>query len=504
MTFLKNLRLPVKLYTSAALIIGLIAVMALSSWSAFQDIGRTFRSVRGTVELSTLAQTAQFQMANAGYGNLGVSKAQTAGDLAAYEAASAKARAAALKSIGAAVTAADGAGNRELLAAMQAKVAEYSRLSDQGLTLRHDYLAATGALAQSEPALDKAVNAALDQALERKLPLLSGPLLTAQRHLASARGAMKRFLLTNAEADAKQQKISLATAWAAIDVASKAAKGTSLDDALTGVAAAMTGYGAAAKAVMDIAESSNGLWYGQARAVREAMNAATEKAVDHLLSAGRTDIAAAVASITAASSLLAAVAALVLVVVIALNTMTVFLVARPIVAVTGVMDRLAHGDNAVEVPYRGQTDEVGGIAQAVQVFKENALRLEQMTAEQEAHKAQAEAEKKRAMNELADAMEASVKGIAESVSAAATQMHDTAAALSGIAQETSAQATSVAAATEQATNNVETVASAAEELSSSIQEIGRQVTAASGIAASAVQQTEKTNGLVSDLAQAAS
>ncbi|WP_337998148.1 hypothetical protein, partial [Oleispirillum naphthae] len=326
MTFLKNLRLPVKLYTSAALIIGLIAVMAFSSWSAFQDIGRTFRSVRGTVELSTLAQTAQFQMANAGYGNLGVSKAQTEKDLSAYETASGKARAAALKSIGAAVAAADAAG-RELLAAMQAKVSDYSRLSDEGMALRHDYLKATSAMTQSEPALDKAANTAIDESLERKLPLLTGPLLTAQRQLAVSRDAMKRFLLTNAEADAAQQKSALATAWASVNVASAAAKGGSLEGALADVGKAMTAYGNAAKAVMDLAERSNGLWYGQARGVREAMNAATEKTVDQLLSAGRADIAAAVASIAAASSLLAGVAALVLVVVIALNALTVRLVA---------------------------------------------------------------------------------------------------------------------------------------------------------------------------------
>ena len=54
-------------------------------------------------------------------------------------------------------------------------------------------------------------------------------------------------------------------------------------------------------------------------------------------------------------------------------------VGRPIAAMTVAMHRLAEGDNAVPIPAMGQKDEVGGMAAAVQSFKEAAiakLRLE--------------------------------------------------------------------------------------------------------------------------------
>ncbi len=502
MKFIKNLRLSAKLYGSAALIIGLIVAMTFSSRSAFREIGEAFLSVRSATETATLAQTAQVQMANAGYGNLGISRAQTPGDLATFEKASVDLRAATVKSLEQALAAATEAKDRELLQAMRDKVKGYGRVSDDGIALRHAYMEALNRLYVVGPKLGSSVDYALDMAVDRD-PRMAKAMLAVQRNLASSRTSLLRFLLTNTDDDAARQKSSLQTTVAALQIAAATAKGGLLEPAMAEIETSLSAYEKAAVALIDLTEKSNALWYGEARGLRQEMNAATDAAVDHLLSASRSNVADATAEISSASSTLLSLAALVLALTLGLNALTTRMVAGPITAVTRVMERLADGDLAVEVPFRAQTDEVGGIAQAVQVFKDNALRLEKMTAEQEALKARAEAEKRAAMEELATAMEASVKSIAESVSAAAEQMHATASALTGIAQETSAQATSVAAATEQATNNVETVASAAEELSSSIQEIGRQVTAATSIAASAVEQTDKTNAIVVQLADAA-
>ena len=48
-------------------------------------------------------------------------------------------------------------------------------------------------------------------------------------------------------------------------------------------------------------------------------------------------------------------------------------VSSPIQAMTGAMRRLADGDNTVAIPAVGQKDELGQMAGAVQVFKENAI-----------------------------------------------------------------------------------------------------------------------------------
>ena len=175
----------------------------------------------------------------------------------------------------------------------------------------------------------------------------------------------------------------------------------------------------------------------------------------------------------------------------------------PISRMTAAMGRLAEGDLDVEIPTEGRRDEIGSMAAAVQVFKDNAIRTKDLEEEQIAQKRRAEEEKQAAMNKMADQFETSVGEVVERVSSAATEMQSSSAAMNATAEETTRQATAVAAASEQASANVQTVASAAEELSGSIAEISRQVTQASQIASAAVTEAERTNIKVQGLAQAA-
>ncbi|MFN3076176.1 MAG: methyl-accepting chemotaxis protein [Alphaproteobacteria bacterium] len=175
----------------------------------------------------------------------------------------------------------------------------------------------------------------------------------------------------------------------------------------------------------------------------------------------------------------------------------------PVRAMTEAMTRLAGGDKTVSIPATGNRDEIGDMAKAVQVFKDNAIKVDRMAAEAEEQKKRAEIEKKKAMNDLADNFEASVKGIVNGVSSAATEMQATAQSMSAISEETSRQATTVAAAAEQASANVQTVSAAAEELSSSISEISRQVNQAARVSRSAMDEARRTDEMVQGLATAA-
>lgn len=178
-------------------------------------------------------------------------------------------------------------------------------------------------------------------------------------------------------------------------------------------------------------------------------------------------------------------------------------VVSPLVAMTAAMRSLADGNKAVEIPAVERTDEIGQMAGAVQVFKQNAIEMERLQAEQEQLKQRAEEEKRAAMNALADEFEQSVQSVVKTVSSAATELQSSAQALSTTSEEASRQATAVAAAAEQATSNVQTVASAAEELTSSITEIGRQVAQATTVAQRAVENARSSDQSVQGLADAA-
>ncbi len=180
-----------------------------------------------------------------------------------------------------------------------------------------------------------------------------------------------------------------------------------------------------------------------------------------------------------------------------------FGISGPVARTVASLRRLAEGDADSTIFGTGRGDEIGDIANTMQVFKDNILRNRQMERAAKEAEIRAAEEKKRAMNDLADGFEASVKGIVGTVSSSATQLQSTATGMTSIAQQTSRQATVVAAASEQASANVQTVATAADELSASIGEISRQVAHAAMVSAEAVGQTEHTNELIARLVSAA-
>ena len=163
------------------------------------------------------------------------------------------------------------------------------------------------------------------------------------------------------------------------------------------------------------------------------------------------------------------------------------------------MEMLSQRNLEVDVPARERADEIGVMARAVQVFKENAVAMQSIEAEQTAHEERAAAEKQAALHALAQAFEADVMGVVRAVSAAASQLQQSADAMNTAAGETSRRAEVVAGASDQTTSNVQSVASAAEELSGSIREISRQVGSAAAIAANAVQQAGATSGIAEGL-----
>ena len=177
--------------------------------------------------------------------------------------------------------------------------------------------------------------------------------------------------------------------------------------------------------------------------------------------------------------------------------------AKPIIGMTTAMKRLAEGELETEVPAQGRKDEIGQMSAAVQVFKENAIRNNELVAEQEAQRERAEHEKRRMMAEIADEFDASVGGVVEAVSSAATELNATAQSMGSIAEETSSQSGAVAAAAEEASANVQTVAAAAEEMSNSINEINMQVVEASKISRKAVEDVSRTTRDIETLARTA-
>jgi methyl-accepting chemotaxis protein len=178
-------------------------------------------------------------------------------------------------------------------------------------------------------------------------------------------------------------------------------------------------------------------------------------------------------------------------------------IARSLTSLRDKMHRLVGGDLSVDIDEASRNDEIGDMAKALEVFKENAAAMLRLQGEQSELGQRAEEQKKQALQAMADGFEARIGGIVSAVSGAAAAVQGTAKAMSVNAEQTQARASAVAAGAEESTVNVQVVAAASEELAASIAEIGRQVAQASAVAHRANEESEKTNGSVAGLAEAA-
>jgi len=193
------------------------------------------------------------------------------------------------------------------------------------------------------------------------------------------------------------------------------------------------------------------------------------------------------------------IAVLVIVIVLLIRTLAV----GPMTILTGSIQSIAGGDTGHEVPLRDRHDEVGTMAGAIEVFREKLIEIGRLEKERVAADRKASEDRQRARVALADEFEASVKGVVEAVSAAATQLEANAKSLSGIAERSMRQADQVAGASDSASTSVSTVAAASEELSSSIQEISRQIADSSRGTSEAVGEIEATAVTMRKLAASA-
>lgn len=177
-------------------------------------------------------------------------------------------------------------------------------------------------------------------------------------------------------------------------------------------------------------------------------------------------------------------------------------VSAPVSAMTEAMKKLAGHDLKTEIVGVGRKDEIGAMAGAVQIFKDNLVEADRLAVAQKSEQVMKE-KRAQTLDMLTKNFEAKIRELVGTLSSAATEMEATAQSMTSTADETNKQSMAVASATEQASTNVQTVATASEELSSSIQEISRQVAQSSKIAMRAVDDAKRTDATVQELATGA-
>ncbi|MCK5545969.1 MAG: nitrate- and nitrite sensing domain-containing protein [Rhodospirillaceae bacterium] len=198
-----------------------------------------------------------------------------------------------------------------------------------------------------------------------------------------------------------------------------------------------------------------------------------------------------------------------LVVVVVLLVVTVIMIVvivrgivGPVNSMTRVMTKLSEGEKEIEVSGTDRGDEIGTMAQAVQVFKDNLLEMDRMKEEQEMLEKQQEENRRKELLKLADDLEERVGSVVKDVSAVAADIVVATKNIGKGIDVSTSKSLGVAEASERTSSNVSTAASATEELTSSVNEISGQISKSANIARNAVDEAGQTTEKIRELAEA--
>ncbi|HEY0330686.1 MAG TPA: methyl-accepting chemotaxis protein [Rhodopseudomonas sp.] len=177
-------------------------------------------------------------------------------------------------------------------------------------------------------------------------------------------------------------------------------------------------------------------------------------------------------------------------------------VSRGIASIVKPMQALGQGDLTAEVPHQGERNEIGSMADTLQVFKQ-ALIAKRAADETAALEADSKIQRGHRVDQITRNFESQIGELVQSLSSSSTELEASAGTLTATAVRSQELTRMVASASEEASTNVQSVASATEEMSSSVNEISRQVQESARIAHEAVVQAKTTNDRVEELSQAA-
>jgi methyl-accepting chemotaxis protein len=174
-------------------------------------------------------------------------------------------------------------------------------------------------------------------------------------------------------------------------------------------------------------------------------------------------------------------------------------IARPIQQITAVMRELANGRIDVVIPSVGRRNEIGAMAEAVQVFRDNKIQADRLASENEAERRTKE-QRTKSLEALNRDFESTAAALTSTLASAAVGLKQSAEAMSTTTEQAGKRSAAVKAAAQQASANIETVADATQELSASIEAINDSATRSYLLSTKTTEEAHSANRAVQVLA----
>lgn len=166
------------------------------------------------------------------------------------------------------------------------------------------------------------------------------------------------------------------------------------------------------------------------------------------------------------------------------------------------MTALVAGQIDTIISGTGRRDEIGAMASAVEVFRQDRLRLASLEQDRVIAQEDAERQRRRQLNELGHLFQQEIGEIANGLADSAANLSGSAQDLLTVVQDTTERAGTVSSASLQATQNVEAVAAATEQLATTTRVISDDVRRAQSISHLAVERARATNSTIDGLSAA--
>jgi methyl-accepting chemotaxis protein len=167
-------------------------------------------------------------------------------------------------------------------------------------------------------------------------------------------------------------------------------------------------------------------------------------------------------------------------------------VARPLQRLAVAMHQIAQGVFDGEIAGLRRGDEVGTMARAVLVFRDNAIALGEAQQQRQRAREQAAAEKREALDQFARNFESRILKVATALAQSAAELDRSARSMGDVADESGRNAESAAAVAEESSTVAGTVSYAIDDLSAAMNDIDAQLANASGVVQEATRRATLT------------
>ncbi len=186
------------------------------------------------------------------------------------------------------------------------------------------------------------------------------------------------------------------------------------------------------------------------------------------------------------------------IIIVAVGIFFARMITQPISTITGAMEVLSSGDTSVDVPESDRNDEIGDMAGALEVFKQNRVEADRLSSQQKKEQ-ESQLERSKTLELVTADFESSVSDLINGLAAASTELDATAQSMTGIAAQTTEQTEAMSNVSTSTSENIQTVAGASEELSASIRELSQQVQNTSQSANTATDDVGKASKQIEGL-----